>query len=100
MFFLATLAHAADAPHIVLAKSFVSKFNDVILFPLISLLLALALLLFIYGVFEYIAGSADESKRSIGRMHMVWGIVGMIIMVSAYGIISLALATFGASLPQ
>ena len=92
-------AHAADR-HLDVARSFVNKANEAIIFPLIALLLGVALLVFIYGVFEYIRGADDESVRSKGREHMIWGIVGLVIMVSAFAIIQIVLATFGLTLPR
>ncbi len=66
-----------------------------ILQPAIYLLFALALLFFFYGVFEFIKNADSEEGRNTGKNHMIWGIVGIFIMLSAKGIINLILATFG-----
>ena len=67
--------------------------EQVILNPLIFLLAGLALLIFLYGVFEYIQSADDPEKRKTGHDHMLWGIVGLAIMFSAYGIIYFVLHT-------
>lgn len=63
------------------------KITDQILNPLIGLIIAVALMVFIVGVIEFIAGAANDEKRSNGKQHMVWGIIGLFIMVSVFGII-------------
>lgn len=67
--------------------------------PTITLLFAAALVYFIWGVAEYITKSSDSKAREEGKKHMIWGIVGMAIMVSAFAILSLALNTFGIDKP-
>lgn len=77
------------------AYSFVQKFNEVILFPTIALLSAIALLIFIYGCFTYIVRSGDPAARTQGVQHITWGIVGLVVMLSAYTILSIFAGTFG-----
>lgn len=77
------------------AGDFVAKFNDIILFPTIALLSAVALLVFIWGCAEYFMNAANEQGRQQGVKHITYGIIGLVIMVSAFAILSLATATFG-----
>lgn len=79
--------------------SFVRKVNKLIINPLIALLFALALVFFLYGVVEFIASPADEDKRSKGKKHMLWGLIGMFIMFAVWGIIGILIRTFGIELP-
>ena len=56
---------------------------------LIPLAFALCLLYFFWGVFKYVktgAGSEDAAKE--GKQVMVWGIVGLFVAFSVWGIIS------------
>jgi hypothetical protein len=78
-----------------LAYSFVQRFNDVILFPTIALLSAIAVLVFMYGSFLYIVRAGDPAARAQGTKHITWGIVGVVVMLSAYTILSIAAGTFG-----
>ncbi|HDO23843.1 MAG TPA: hypothetical protein ENG99_01350 [bacterium] len=57
--------------------------------PLIGLVIALGLAVFIYGVVEFIAGADNQEKRDKGKQHIVWGIVGLLIMVAVAGIIQI-----------
>jgi hypothetical protein len=86
-------AYAASQAQIV-AQGFLAKINDAILFPLITLLMAVALLIFLYGAFEYVRGAVSESDRETGKRHLLYGTIGMLVMLSAYALLSIAAATF------
>lgn len=74
------------------ANKLLLSINDKILNPAIGFLMALALMFFLYGIVEFMAGSANEETRSTGRQHMIWGIVGLFIMVSVFGIMRVVLS--------
>lgn len=79
--------------------TFIYKVNEVILNPLIILLFAVALIVFFWGIFEFIAQSSSDEARERGKKNMVWGIIGMFIMFSVFGIINIILGTFGIEPP-
>lgn len=79
------------------AANFVDTFNSVILFPLISLLSAVAFFLFCWGAVQYFINADNDQGRQQGVKHMTWGIIGLVIMLSAWAILSIAAATFGLS---
>jgi hypothetical protein len=57
---------------------------------LIPLVFALALLLFIWGMFTYfILGGGDESKRESGKSLMLWAIIGFVMMIIIFGLVNL-----------
>lgn len=85
-------AHAQTA--VEMAQGFVDSINQAILFPLITLLMAMAFLVFLYGAFEFVRDASSEQGREVGKQHMLWGTIGMLVMLSAYSILSLAAATF------
>ena len=75
------------------------KINTYILNPFIGFLFVLATILFLYGMARYyIAGSPAD--RVIGQRHMVWGLLGMFIMISVFGIMRIIIGTFGITLPE
>ena len=76
-------------------NSFLDKVVVQIVNPLILLLAACAFVVFVWGVFEFIAHAGDETKRTEGKKAIMWGIIGLVIIFGAYGIINLALGTFG-----
>ena len=72
------------------------RIDELIIEPTIYLILTAGLLLFIYGLVEFIWSAREGSDHKTGLNHMLYGIVGMFIMVSVYGIISLIINTIGA----
>ena len=67
----------------------IEKINDNILQPLILLLMALAVAYFLFGVMKFVKDQGSEDAQAEGKQHMVWGIIGIAIMVSVYGILNL-----------
>lgn len=76
------------------AANFVARVNDAILFPLIALMSGVAFLVFVYGGAEYIMHADNDQARSRGRKHILYGLIGLLVMVSAYALIELAAGTF------
>lgn len=83
--------------HTEVAQSFLARLEAAIIGPLITLLIATALLVFLWGMFEYVRNAENDEKRKKGREHMLWGIVGLLVMVSALAIIRIVAGTFGIS---
>ena len=75
--------------------SFISKADAVIINPLIAFLFALAVLFFLYGVLEFILGQENEEKKTTGKSHMLWGIIGLTIMLGVWTILNIILNTLG-----
>ena len=75
-------------------NTFLGKVVVQIINPLILLLSAAAFVVFLWGVFQFIRQAGDEGKRKEGKDAILWGIVGLVIIFGAYGIINLALGTF------
>jgi hypothetical protein len=77
------------------AGNFVADFNRIILFPTIALLSAVAFLVFLWGTSQYFFNAANDQARQEGVKHITFGIIGLVIMVSAFAILSIAASTFG-----
>lgn len=73
--------------------AFINNVEQYILNPIIGLMFAVAVVVFIYGIVEFIYGSDNEDRKTAGKKHMIWGVIGMFIMVSAFGIINLIMDT-------
>ena len=78
-------------------NEFLQKVVVQIVNPIILLLIAGAFVVFLWGVFEFIRQAGDEGKREEGKSAILWGLIGLVIIFGAYGIINLALGTFGIS---
>lgn len=71
----------------------VERINDVIINPILIFLFAAALLIFFWGIVEFIAGMDSEEKRTTGKRHIFWGLIGMFIMFAVWAIIRLISGT-------
>jgi len=61
--------------------------------PFVSLLIGAAVIYFLWGVLEYIMNAESSDKRKEGQMRMLYGVLGIFIMVTAYGILNLIINT-------
>ena len=63
---------------------------------IVPLIFALAFVVFIWGVINYFfLHGGDEAKRSEGRQFTGWGILGMVVLLSVWGLVNLLLSTLG-----
>jgi len=76
---------------------FLYRVNKFILNPIILLAFSLAFLYFIYGIVKFLSSDASDKSTTRGeaRSSILWGLVGMVIMFSVYGLIGFVLSTFG-----
>lgn len=82
------------------AKSFdaiIFDVNRMIINPLIQFAFIAAFVVFLWGVLEYLRNASSPDARKKGKDHMIWGILGLVIMVGVYGIMSIIINTFGLS---
>ena len=57
---------------------------------LVPLLIGLALLLFLWGVFRFmLARGGSEDERKEGRQFMLWGLIALFVMVSVWGLVGI-----------
>ena len=61
---------------------------------LIPLVFTLALLYFLWGMAQFIYKSTDEAGREAGKQHMAWGILGLFVMVTVWGLVTVLANTF------
>ena len=65
------------------AKTFdelVFDISRVIINPLIQFSFIIAFVVFMWGVMQFIQHANNPEKRKIGQDHMIWGIVGLVII--------------------
>lgn len=87
------------------------KFQDVLCYAtriindsIIPLMFALAVVYFVWGVIQFvILGAGEETKRTQGRQHMIWGIIALAVMIGVWALVGILGGTFGINtsvLPQ
>lgn len=61
----------------------------------IPLIFTLTFLVFLWGMFNYIRNADNEKKREESKKFIYWGIIGLTVMVSVWGIVRIVTTTFG-----
>jgi hypothetical protein len=75
----------------------ISPFVGSILSTIFPAFLAIAVFVVIYGILKFIIHADDESERAKGRWALLWGIVGIFLMLSVWGLVWILVNTFGLS---
>jgi hypothetical protein len=73
----------------------VKSINRVIINPIIFFMFAVAMVYFLYGVSQFFLSPDSEEVRKKSKSIMLWGLVGLFIMVAVFGIMRLLLSTVG-----
>ena len=87
--FFINIAYASES-----MDQFIMNVNKMIINPIIILLFALATIFFLYGVFEFISNLDNEEAKTKGKSHMIWGIIGITIMMGVFMIMKIIMNTF------
>ena len=73
-------AYAADVTSILIATSDVLN-------RVIPILMVVATIVFLWGVIRYITAQGDEDKLAEGKRFIVFGLIGLFIMVAIWGVV-------------
>ena len=60
----------------------------------IPLLFSLAVAMFVWGVVQYVINSDEEAKKEKGKQFMIWGIIGLAVMIGVWGLVHILSNTF------
>lgn len=59
-------------------------------YVLVPILMAVAFIVFLFGVYRYfIQGADDETARATGRKYVLWGIIGFVVITSVWGLVNI-----------
>ncbi len=61
---------------------------------IIPLLMVAATVFFLWGVLQFVTSGGDEDKRKEGRDHIIYGLIGLFIMVAVWGLVGAIQGTF------
>lgn len=86
--FFTNVAYASES-----LDTFISNVDRLIINPIIMLLFALAVVYFLWGLFEFLSNTENEEKRTIGKSHMLYGVIGIFIMIAVWSILSVIMNT-------
>lgn len=68
--------------------------TNAVITPLIYLISAVALLVFLWGVFQYIKEAGNDAKRAEASKMILYGLIGLFVMVSVWGLVYVIKNTF------
>jgi len=60
----------------------------------IPVFIALGVVYFVWGVVQYVVGDSEEAKKK-GKDGIIFGIIGMAVIISLWGLVVVLLNTFG-----
>ena len=98
IFFLPLSALAQGAPGNRLTGSQFLNFATNVLATaniLVTLLFVIALLVFAYGIIKYLLAAGDASEIQQARGYILWGVIGMAVLASLFGLIMFLQTVFG-----
>ncbi len=99
-FALPSLAFAAGRNIRGIAYSFARLLGK----PLMTLLFTLALVMFLWGLVQFMSNAEKPDEREKGKERMIWGIIALFVMVSFLALVAVFTGTFFGSanplLPQ
>ncbi len=72
-----------QATSIVAVNTLVNNITKFILMPLVYGMFGVATIVFVWGVYNFIGKADDAEARGKGAQQMIWGILGMTIMIAA-----------------
>ena len=76
-------------------NAFIDNIATFIIQPIVVLLLVAGVAYFVWAVAMFIFNSDNADERKKGTQHLIWGVLGIVIMVGVLGIIRIATSTFG-----
>jgi len=82
------------------ATELLSKFITYIINPTLYLIFAAGFFLFLWGLVVFILNLNKGGDQADGKRHMLWGLVGMLVMISVGGILALIVNTFNLKLDK
>jgi Type IV secretion system pilin len=62
---------------------------------LIKVSVAIAVLVFFWGLVKFIFKAGDEKSHEEGRNRMIWGVIALFVLVSIWGIVKYLQSDFG-----
>jgi hypothetical protein len=64
-----------------------------LLTAVIPVMVAVGVVYFVWGVVSYVIAD-DEEAKSAGRARMLWGIVGLAVIIAVWGLVGILVRTF------
>ncbi len=93
----ATSVSSCDMSNIKDFKDLVSRIVNCLLTPFVVLLLSCSIIIFIIGIFKFIGTESSVEDKTSGRLFIFWGIVGIFVIISLWGLVNVLQNEFNLS---
>ncbi|MEY2664671.1 MAG: hypothetical protein RIT04_479 [Candidatus Parcubacteria bacterium] len=92
-------AYAADATADAITGAILGPIISYVINPLYLLIVLLATVVFVWGVAGLILHGEEPDKRADAQRHILWGVIGLFMMLAVYGIIRFVANSLGVDVP-
>lgn len=94
---LTTIALSVGQTFAITGDQLLQNIATALLQPILQLMIVIAVLYFLYGIVRFIwaAREGKEDDMNKGKMHLLWGTIGLFIMLSIGGILRVLNSTIG-----
>lgn len=73
----------------------VNNVIGLVLNPLVSLLIGVALIYFLWGIVTYVRAGDSTEKVAEGARMMLYGVVALFVMIAVWGLVNVVAQTVG-----
>lgn len=88
VFLLLLWAGSVSAQDVTYFTTLAGEFGSLIS-ATIPVLIALAFLVFVWGLITFIAASGSDSAKDEGKRRMIWGVLALFVITAIWGILAL-----------
>jgi hypothetical protein len=94
LLFAPAFAFAQTGPQLQNVQTLIQRVGQLVNL-LIPIVVAIALLLFFWGLARFIMAAGDEGAKEQGRNLMIWGVIAFVVMLSIWGIVTFIQSALG-----
>jgi Na+/H+-dicarboxylate symporter len=76
-------------------QNFLDTIMKIFINPIVMFIFSLGMVTFMYGLLEFMWKADYANAKETGGKHMMYGMIGMLIMVAVWGVIAMVTNTLG-----
>ncbi len=88
---------ASGVPDLTGVASYKTSFLTAVNTIVLPILLSIAFIVFVRGVYTYFISEADSSKRSEGAKFVLYAVIGFVLLFSVWGLVNFFNSVIGLS---
>lgn len=76
-------------------STFITNLYHEIVIPILWVLISIEFIVFFWGLVEFIRNADSDEGRAKGKRHIIWGIAGVFVTGSVFGLTRIMIDTLG-----